>query len=212
MKRYYGIAGLAVLALAVAFAAPQLFAGDEHDHSAAGGDQMKAWMEMMAPDDHHKELAKFEGVWTAKTKVWMQPGTEPMMSEGKAVNRMVMNGRFLMMDYEGNMMGMPFKGVGMNGFDKASKMYQSTWIDDMSTAITLYQGTVDESGKMIMMAKMTDPMTGGTKISKSISWFENDTTHHFEMYEAGEDGKEKKIMEIVYTRTGDAPAYSKASN
>jgi len=37
-------------------------------------------------------------------------------------------------------MGMPFEGMGLDGYDNASKEYISIWIDNMGTGIMYMKG------------------------------------------------------------------------
>ena len=48
---------------------------------------------------------------------------------------MILGGRYLEQRYEGTMMGQPFSGIGVTGFDNYKKKFVSTWVDSMGTAI-----------------------------------------------------------------------------
>jgi hypothetical protein len=85
-----------------------------------------AWMAYMTPSDVHKKLAGDVGEWTAAGKVWMGPGAPPTEITGKSSIRMILGGRYQVMDYSGDMMGMPFEGIAFTAFDNATKEFIST--------------------------------------------------------------------------------------
>ena len=70
------------------------------------------------------------GTWDVEIKTWAGPG-DPTVSKGTETNRML--GDFwLVVDFQGNMMGMDFTGHGVYGYDVQKKHYIGTWIDSMS--------------------------------------------------------------------------------
>ena len=98
---------------------------------------MKAWMEYSTPGDPHKKLAAANGTWDAEVTSWMAMGAPPTVSKGSAVNRMVMDGRYQVSDFSGDMMGMPFNGLSTTAYDNYKKVFVSTWIDNMGTGIMM---------------------------------------------------------------------------
>ena len=75
---------------------------------------------------------------------------EPTVSEADVSREMILDGRVLTERYEGNMMGRPFVGHGMTGYDNAMGKYWSTWNDNMSTGLMTSWGTWDEAKKAIV--------------------------------------------------------------
>jgi hypothetical protein len=113
---------------------------------------------------------------------------------------MILGGRFLQQEFAGDMMGNPFNGIGVAGYDNHTQKYISTWMDSMGTAILVFEGTASADGKTITQeSRYDDPIKGPLKW-RSVTRVVDENTHVFEMYEAGESGKEEKMMEITYTR------------
>ncbi len=165
----------------------------------AGRDSMAAAMQRIAtPGPQHAELAKSTGQWKATVKSWFGPG-EPVVSEGVSQNAMILGGRYLEQRFEGSMMGQPFHGYGLTGYDNASGRWWSTWIDDMSTGVTVSDGTWDEGSKtMTMKAMMNGP--DGKPMPMRTEWkMVDDNTQVFSMY-GDMNGSEAKMMEITYKR------------
>ena len=111
-----------------------------------------------------------------------------------------MGGRYLVSTTKGEMMGMPFEGMSIMGFDNAKKVYTSTWIDNMGTGIMMSEGKYDEANKTIhMTGKMSDPATGKDMEIRQEIKTPDAKTQITEMY-CKQNGQEFKNMEIKLTR------------
>ena len=199
------IGGTALITRQVVRADDPPKAGDKaaggHEMSAEEKAQMEKWMAAATPGPHHKHLDALVGDWTTATKAIMKPGTPPEESTGTASFKWMMDGRFLAQDYNGSMMGMPFKGHGVMGYDNILKKYNSVWIDSMGTAMMIMTGTCDAAGKTITCeGDMPDCMTGKVVKMKSIHKIESPTKHVFELHMPDESGKMFKGLEVTYTR------------
>jgi uncharacterized protein DUF1579 len=162
--------------------------------------EMQAWMDYMTPGDVHKMLAKADGEWLSEATMWMDPAAPPTKSTATVVNKMILGGRYQYSTFSGNMMGMPFEGISILGYDNAKKIYLNTWIDNMGTGIMMMEGTWDEASKTInFKGKMVDPTTGKDEDVREIFKLVDDKTHTMEMY-GTKDGKEMKWMEAKLTK------------
>jgi len=164
-------------------------------------EMMKQMMEIGTPGPEQAQLAKYVGEFTAEVSMWMDPSQPPSKSTGKLKNEMVLGGRYLMGNYEGEFMGKPFHGMSCTGYDKGKKKYFSGWIDDMSTGCMMTEGEADASGKKLTLSgECYCPQTNGMMTMRQVMTMVDDDHMKFEMYGPGPDGKEMKHMEIVYTR------------
>ncbi len=186
----------------VLFLSVLLYAQEDKSAQEMQSEEMKAWMEFMTPGEQHAWLAKAVGDWKVTNKYWYSPDSEPEVSEGTATAEMIMGGRYLQFTHRGTIMGMPFEGVSIEGYDKAREKYIAIWYDNMGTSITYSEGTLDkENNLLIYEGKMSDPMT------KEFVWFKqtvklvDDNRYDFEMYMKSPDGAEFKNMEITFTRS-----------
>ncbi len=160
---------------------------------------MKAYMEMIALTDEHKNMGEMVGTYKSVQKFWMTPGGEAMKSEGKMTTKALMDGRYFQSDYEGNSMGAPFYGMSLAAYDKAKKKYVTTWIDNMGTGIMMFEGTMVDD-KLIQYAKYLNPMTGKMEKHKMVI-YPTDKGHNMEYYTPSmTDGQIYKSMEIEYTK------------
>jgi Protein of unknown function (DUF1579) len=194
------ICALAVLLSANAFAEEKkAAAGDKKPDMAA----MMAAMEKAAtPGPEHKALADQVGTWTAKSKMWMEPGKPPTEAQGTEEVKSVLGGRFIELHFNGNMMGKPFEGMGHEGYDNMKKKWVMTWMDSMGTMIIYAEGTGDAKTRTFI-GEETMP-NGAKRPFRWVMKVESPTKHTMEMYAPGMDGKEAKQMEIVYTKAGSA--------
>lgn len=161
---------------------------------------MEVYTKLGTPGAPHKKLAGMAGSWITKIKSWMKPEEPPVESMGTSEHKMVLDGRFLQQDFSGLMMGTPFKGIGLMGYDNHTGKYVSTWMDSMGTAILLFEGTASEDGKTITQkSRYDDPIQGPMEYC-AVTRIVDDNTFEFEMYGTDKTGKEEKMMEITYTR------------
>jgi hypothetical protein len=192
-----------VLALLIGVDAPAQEEKKSGKKMPSQEEMMKRWQEAMTPGEAHKKLVSFVGSWDAEVKVWMAgPAGEPTVSKGTSEHKMILGGRYLQQDYTGDMMGQQFIGVGVTGYDNMKKKYVASWIDNMGTALSTMEGTIDKDGKTITMwGTMDEPMTGekGKKV-KYVTRLVDADTHVFETYDVSTYGEKKPTMVITYTR------------
>jgi len=162
---------------------------------------MDEWMKIATPGQPHKMLERLAGSYTVAVTQWEQPGAPPSKSTGSSESRMVLGGRFVHDSFKGELMGMPFEGIGYTGYDNYKKTYVSVWMDNFGTMMMTMKGTCDAAGTTCdFKGDMDDIMTKKTVTMRSVTKVVDARTHTFEMYYPGPDGKEFKMMEMVYTR------------
>ena len=160
-----------------------------------------AWDEAAKPGPHHKHMEAFVGTFDSTNKFWMSPGAPPMESKGKIVNTMIFGGRYLKSEYTGDFMGQPFQGLGYLAYDNVAKKYMGTWIDNMGSGIYQQVGTCESDGKTFKFtSKHWDPMTKAEETGSDVWKWNDANSYTMTMSAKGPDGKEMKMMEMVYTR------------
>jgi hypothetical protein len=160
----------------------------------------KAMMAYMTPGEIHQMMGKSAGTWSGAITMWMKPDQPPVSMTGEAKAEMILGGRYLQVKNTGNMMGMPFEGVGVTGYDNAKKVFVNSWIDNFGTGMMYLEGTWDAQNKTInFTGKMVDPSMGKDIPIRETLKFVDDNTQLFDMFVTNQ-GKEFKTMEIKYTR------------
>lgn len=164
---------------------------------------MKNWMAYATPGEPQKMMASWAGTWDGESTMWMDPKAPPMVSKVKAVNRMILGGRYMESVNTGDMMGQPFEGRSTMGYDNFKKEFISTWVDNMGTGVMVMKGTWDEATKSLTLkGKMTNACTTDGKDTwvREVYKVIDENNHVMEMYGYGPDAKEFKTMEIKMTR------------
>jgi hypothetical protein len=162
--------------------------------------EMEAYEKAGTPGDPHKRLASTVGTYDAKVKSWHEPGGTPMEESATATRSMALDGRVLVEQFKGTMMGKPFTGHGMSGYDNVSGKYWSTWNDSMSTGLMVSQGTCDAKMACTFTGSWNDAIKKAPVKSRMTTRWTSPTTEVFEMYGPDKQGKEMKMMEITYTK------------
>lgn len=96
---------------------------------------------LLAGGKHH-ELSAIVGTWEGTTKTWFEPGNLANESPTKATIRPLLDGRFLLYEYSGTLMGRSMHGMMIVGYNLQTGSYQSAWIDNlhMGTGIMCSEG------------------------------------------------------------------------
>jgi len=193
-----------------ATAAPPTTAKPAGEKPAAGGDEMakmmEVWKKAATPGEFHAKLNPLAGKWTFITKARMSPEQPWDESTGKAEYRWGLGKRVLYHDVKADpgplddMMGAPFEGFGMSGYDNTGRKYYNVWTDNMGTGVMMSTGTVDSSGKTFTYSGEYDDPIFGKKSVKSVLKIAGDDKVVFEMYDKGPDGKEFMNLEVTYAR------------
>jgi len=162
---------------------------------------MEVYRKLGTPGKPHAVLAEMTGSWHTVTLHFMTPGQPPVESRGTSEQKMLLDGRYLQQEFHGDMMGAPFTGIGITGYDNQKQQYVSTWIDSMSTRIFYFEGTADADGRTITQTCRSEDPIRGPMTWRSVTRIVDHDTHEFEMYGTyASGGREEKMMEITYTR------------
>ena len=185
------------------------YTSNDHDRAGSHGQAMDAatqammatWQAYASPNDNHKVLNPLVGTWSHVVRWWMTPDSQPETSKGTSETKWVMGGRFLQHTATGTSMGQPFEGMGLTGFDNGKQTYQTLWMDNMGTGMMTGEGTYDPGKKQLTdQGRFTDPVVGQRSYRGVVTLIDDDH-YRYEMYGADQNGKEFRMMEIVYTRT-----------
>jgi hypothetical protein len=164
--------------------------------------EMEAFMKAGTPGAPHQMLASTVGTYDMKVKSWHDPKAPAQEDTGTATRKMTLDGRVLVEDVSSSMMGMPFTGHGMRGYDNVTGKYWGTWNDSMMTGLMVSEGTCNAQKVCTFTGSWNDPIKKAPIKSRMTTRWTSPTTEVFEMFAPGPDGKEMKMMEITYTRKG----------
>jgi hypothetical protein len=186
-----------------------LFAGPAAAQEAAGPQMtpetqamMEAFQKAGTPGAQHQQLASLAGTYDLTVKAWHAPGTEPTTDTGTATRKMILGDRVMVEEVTSQMMGQPYSGQGLHGFDNVTGKYWSTWSDSMSTGLMVSEGSCDAKLTCTYTGTYHDPVTKQPQTSRMTTRWTDKSTEVFEMYGPGPDGRETKMMEITYKKRG----------
>jgi hypothetical protein len=153
------------LALFALIALSGLAQMSEQDQAKA----MEAYMKAGAVTADHEALKYFAGRWKVEAKMWAVPGAPPTESVNTNEGTMILGGRYVRLTYKGEMMGQPFEGLQISGYDNIAKLYTTFWIDNSSTSFYLLKGTYDTAKKAYTFkGSWADPVGGETPVRMVI--------------------------------------------
>jgi hypothetical protein len=198
MSRIALMAALALVAATTQAQDPAKKADPKADAKAAA--MMEAMMKHATPGPEHKKLEPIVGLWAHSGKMWMDPSAPPQDFQGTTERKWVLGGRFVYDETKSSFSGMPFEGLGYTGYDNALKKYTGLWIDNMSTSTMTSTGTLDSTGKVLTNhSECYDASAGKVCKSREVMTIVSNDEHRSVMYKI-EDGKEIKVMELVFKR------------
>lgn len=147
--------------------------------------------DMPKPGPEHKLLAAIEGTWETALKAGGQT------TKGTATFKMELGGFWLAGTMESEMFGAKFQGKSLDSYHPAKKKYVSVWVDSMSTAPVIMEGTYDKEKKTMTMAGEGPAMEGKMAKYRSVTKYPDADTIEMTMWIG--DGKEPTFT-VVYKR------------
>ncbi|HEX6811601.1 MAG TPA: DUF1579 family protein [Planctomycetota bacterium] len=142
-------------------------------------------------------LAQGVGNWTAKVTMTMpgQPASEETCTEQVAK---ICNGKWTWSNFKGSMMGMPFEGHALCGYDNIAKKYVTYWLDSCCATASRVEGSLDEAKRQFTFSgSCVDPQGKPMTIKQIYSQPDADT-RSLHMTSTGAEGAHE--MKIAYTR------------
>ena len=144
-------------------------------------------------------MKQLEGTWDAKMIIKAADSPE-VESKGVQTAKLGCGGMWLITDYKGEFMGMPFEGHGVEGYDIDKKKYVQVWVDPMSTSMDVNEGTYDAATKTFKFrGKVKDPESGKVVEYSMKTVIESRDRNVFTMEMTNADGKAESLK-IEYTR------------
>lgn len=194
---------LVLFALVVPAAA---FAEGEEEMTPEQAAMMDEYMKLSQPGPEHELLAGLEGKWDMTGWIMPAPSAAPLDFTGKAVNEMILGGRFLQMTSESGEGEMYTETLTILGFDPRSNKYTFVGYDTWGTFYVTAAGSYNDTTKVITMyGEEADVIAGFTqKFDQAIQIVDKDKyilTTVFYNKEMTGGAEQFKMLEITYTRT-----------
>lgn len=153
----------------------------------------------VGPPPQMKEIAYLVGVWDVDMKMRMSD-TATTFTDTKGVCRYesILDGSVMEMTYEGQFMGMNFKGFGLQCFNRETGKWQSVWSDNISSCMSLYEG---EKKDAILTLTGVDRYQGMEFLTRISTFNETPTRFEWKMEHSMDGGKTYLLSATaVYTK------------
>jgi len=128
-------------------------------------------VDLSVPQPQHQFLHQFVGEWETASEATIEPNQPPMKATGKMSTRML--GEFwAVSESTTEMMGTKVNAVQTIGYDPRSKKYVGTWVDSLMNHMWKYEGSVDQSGKILTLEAEGPSFTQADKLAKYRDLYE----------------------------------------
>lgn len=102
----------------------------------------------LSPPEEMKQIAGLEGVWDVALEYRTSSTAEEWTAtHGLTVIKNVLDGTVQQMDYNGEIRGMKFTGIGFTTYDR-DRGWQYSWVDNLAPCISLYTGEMKD-GRLV---------------------------------------------------------------
>lgn len=165
--------------------------------------------QLPAPQKEHEWLQQFVGEWESESEASMGPGQPAMKCKGTTRSRML-GGFWMVSEAKAEMLGTTVNAVQTIGYDPQSEKYIGTWVDSMMNYMWRYEGTVDETGKILTLEAEGPNFMDEGKTAKFRDAYEFKSKDHIVATSSmlDEDGKWVTFM-TGNVRRKKAPAATK---
>jgi hypothetical protein len=189
----------AVVLVAGTFAVTRAVYSQDEEKKGGGmpsDEEMKQMAERATLAPEHAKLAAGVGTWDS-VMTWKGEDGKEMTSKGVMTAESLLGGRVILAKLKAEMMGQPFEGVELRGYDKEKKQYWSVWCDSYGTGHMRFTGT-EKDGAVALASEPFE--TGGETYTMRLNVKHVDADHITTEMVHGAAGKPESRSTIEYTR------------
>ena len=150
------------------------------------------------PQAEHIRLQKLAGTWEAVIVT-----ADPQGGEQRARGTLttVEHAAYHTLEtFQGEFMGMPFTGHGVNGYCTVRKQYFTFWTDSMTSSPMTLFGDYDAEKRELVMKGECFGMSGKLEPCRTVTHYQDDDHYSWAMFGVGPDGQEIQHLRVEYTR------------
>lgn len=154
------------------------------------------------PQFEHDWLSKLVGEWSYESDCVMEPGQPPVRSTGIETVRSL-GGLWVLCEGRGAMPDGPQSTNVMTlGFDPQKQRFVGTFIASIMTYLWIYEGALDDSGRVLTLDAEGPSFSGDGKLAKYKDVIEWKSDDHRVLVSSclGDDGASHLFMTAHYRR------------
>ena len=161
---------------------------------------MQQAVQLATPNENHARLeTDFGGNWTYTFTSDFE-GIK-MEGTGTSSNKLILGGRVIMMEAEGEMFGQNVKSITIMGYDNAQKKYTMIGLDELGTYYITAAGTYDEAtGTYTLDGTYEEPVLKRTQNYRFILNVSNPDTPTTKIQFENAEGGMDEMMNFTYSR------------
>lgn len=128
----------------------------DHPALVSFADAIERMQEEASPDPQEERLRVFVGDWSFTTDLHLTPTVRVRTIEGAAHAEWALGRRAVRLELTGRIdladAHADYAGLGLLAYDHTDEAYRLVWRDSLSTAATIYTGTFDDAGDLVLEA------------------------------------------------------------
>jgi hypothetical protein len=160
-----------------------------------------ATAQMAQPGPEHEAMKQLAGEWEGTVQIQMPGMPEPATSAVTESVRLDHGGLWLISRFEGSMMGAPYSGQSIMGYDQAQKKYVEVWVDSFRSEIQQIEGSYDAGTRTWTKSLQSKhPVTGEPIVERHTQRVVDADHVVYEMALPGPDGDYLTYMKVDLTR------------
>ena len=153
----------------------------------------------------HLQLSKMAGNWEGTTKTWFDPAKLEDESPITGTMRLILDGRFIMHEYQNSFADKPISGMAIYGYNLDLQKFQCAWIDSFhnGSAIMFSQGDKGDAQIRVLgsYAYITPEQEQHWGWRTQIEWI-SDAEMTITAFNISPEGQETKATETNYRKVG----------
>lgn len=154
------------------------------------------------PTDSHKWLQQLIGDWETTARTEPAPGQPAFECQGKESTRAI-GALWVVSQGEAASMGIAVESLFTLGYDPRTEKFVGTWVDSMFNHMWQYEGSLDESGRVLTLLTKGPSFTNpeATASYKEVLELKDADHKVFTSYMQLDNGEWLKLVTVTGTRT-----------
>lgn len=149
----------------------------------------------------HARLARMAGEWEGRFRLWYEPGAPAEDSRQRGSIRVLLGGRVLLHEYEGQCAGEPMQGVAMIAYHLDEQRHETAWAESFGTGTSIMFSTgAPGDPRLSMLGSYSDGPGGARWGWRTEIDQPSDDALDLRMYNITPAGEEALAVEVNYHR------------